>query len=65
MDVPTGIGLFLIMYYTFTQMCNFYGINNSEYGLYVTFYLFLFVAIMVLPNTYQLITKPKVNVTQN
>lgn len=57
MDIPTGIGLFIILYYTFNQLCKFYGIDTSTFGAYVTFYLFLFVAVLVLPNTYQRFSK--------
>ena len=53
MDIPTGIGLFIILYYTFTQVCLFYGIDNSSYIIYITFYLFLFISVLVLPNSYQ------------
>jgi hypothetical protein len=57
MDIPTGIGLFIILYYTFNQLSAFYGIDTSTTGVYVTFYLFLFVAVLVLPNKYQSFSK--------
>ena len=57
MDIPTGIGLFIILYYTFNQLCSFYGIDTSTFGVYVTFYLFLFVAVLVLPTAHQSFSK--------
>jgi len=53
MDIPTGFALVFFLYYTFTQICLFYGIDNSHNTIYITFYLFLFMCILVLPTSYQ------------
>ena len=48
----TGIGLTLIIGYCIIQILKFYGMDISELGIYLSFYLFLFLSVFILPNTY-------------
>jgi len=48
----TGIGLTLILGYCVIQILKFYGLDISELGIYLSFYLFLFLSVFILPNTY-------------
>ena len=48
----TGIGLTLILGYCVIQILKFYGMDISELGIYLSFYLFLFLSVFILPNTY-------------
>jgi hypothetical protein len=50
MDPVTLIGLSIIMLYSLTQILNFYGIDQSTYGAYLLFYIFIIICILVLPN---------------
>ncbi len=50
MDAITLIGLSVIILYSLTQILNFYGIDQSAYGAYMLFYVFIVVCILVLPN---------------
>jgi hypothetical protein len=51
MDSITLIGLSIVLLYSLTQILNFYGIDQSAYGAYVLFYIFLVICILVLPNS--------------
>ena len=54
MNSSTSLGivvLALLMMYILTQILNFYGFNISSYGTYISFYLFLLLTILVLPQT--------------
>ena len=44
------IGLSIIFFYCLTKILNFYGVNESVYGVYILFYILLSVCILVLPN---------------
>ena len=46
----TLIGLGLLLTYIMIQVMNFYGIDQSAYGTYVVFYLFILLSLVVLPN---------------
>ena len=48
----TGIGLTLIIGYCVIQILKFYGMDISELGIYLSFYLFLFLSVFILPNSY-------------
>ena len=52
MNIITMVGLSVVFLYSVIQIFNFYGIDQSVYGLYVLFYLFIILCIMVLPNDY-------------
>lgn len=54
MNSSTTLGiviLFLLMMYILAQILNFYGFNISSYGTYISFYLFLLLTMLVLPQT--------------
>jgi branched-subunit amino acid ABC-type transport system permease component len=51
MDSITLIGLSIVLLYSLTQILNFYGIDQSAYGAYMLFYIFIVISILVLPNT--------------
>ena len=42
----------LIFIYIITKILNFYDINASSYGIYLTFFIFILLSIAVLPNSY-------------
>ena len=48
----TGIGLTLIIGYCVIQILKFYGMDISDLGIYLSFYLFLFLSVFILPNSY-------------
>lgn len=48
----TGIGLTLIIGYCIIQILKFYGMDISDLGIYLSFYLFLFLSVFILPNSY-------------
>ena len=52
MDVITLLGVSLVFFYSLTQILKFYGIDESVYGVYILFYLFIILSILVLPNDY-------------
>jgi hypothetical protein len=51
----TGVGLTIIVGYCIIQILKFYGIDVSEFGIYLSFYLFLFLSVFILPNSYPFI----------
>lgn len=51
-SVITGIGLTIIVGYCVIQILKFYGVDVSEFGIYLSFYLFLFLSVFILPNNY-------------
>ena len=50
MNPVTLIGLSIIFFYSLTQILKFYGIDESVYGAYILFYIFIIICILVLPN---------------
>ena len=45
------LGIFLVFIFTITQICNFYGIEQNTYGIYVLFYLLIAISSMVIPTS--------------
>jgi hypothetical protein len=45
----TMLGTFIAFIYSIVQICNFYGIEQSTYGIYVLFYLFIAFSSLILP----------------
>ena len=41
MDAVTIIGLTLIFFYSLTKILSFYGVDQSTYGIYLLFYMFI------------------------
>jgi hypothetical protein len=52
MNPITIIGLSIIFLYIITQLLNYYGINEHDYGVYIMFYIFIILSILILPNDY-------------
>jgi hypothetical protein len=52
MNAITLIGLSIVFFYSLTQILNFYGVDQSTYGVYILFYIFIIMCIFVLPNEY-------------
>jgi len=52
MNPITLIGLSVIFFYSITQILKFYGVDESSYGVYILFYIFIIICILVLPNDY-------------
>lgn len=52
MDIITLLGVSLVFFYSLTQILKFYGIDESVYGVYILFYIFIIISILVLPNDY-------------
>jgi len=50
MNPVTLIGLSIIIFYSLTQVLNFYGIGEDVYGVYILFYIFIILCILILPN---------------
>jgi hypothetical protein len=48
----TNVMIVLIILYCITKILEFYGINSDTYGVYLTFYLFLYLASFALPTNY-------------
>jgi len=48
----TTIGITVILFYSITQVLNFYGIGQEVYGHYLGFYIFLLISYFVLPTSY-------------
>ena len=49
MDTITMIGLTIVFFYCMTRILNFYGVNESDYGVYILFYIMLCISSIVLP----------------
>jgi hypothetical protein len=52
MNPITLIGLSIIIFYSLTQVLNFYGVDKDVYGIYILFYIFIILCILILPNDY-------------
>jgi hypothetical protein len=53
MNTVTLLGLSIVFFYSLTQILSFYGIDQSSYGVYILFYIFLMLCILILPNDYK------------
>jgi len=51
-SIITILGVSLLLFYTIITILKFYGINESVYGTYLLFYIFLILSILVLPSDY-------------
>ena len=49
-DNITMIGLSVIILYVIVQILTFYGVDQSAYGIYLVFFLFILLSILILPN---------------
>jgi hypothetical protein len=53
MNYITLLGISAIFFYSVIQILKFYGIGEDIYGMYISFYIFLLISILVLPNSEQ------------
>jgi hypothetical protein len=53
MNIITLIGMTCILFYSVSQICNFYGIGYSTYGPYMLFYIFIIISSVILPHSYK------------
>jgi hypothetical protein len=51
-SIITILGVSIILFYTIITILNFYGIDESVYGTYLLFYIFIILSILVLPTDY-------------
>ena len=49
-NIITLTGIALLLYYCLTKILKFYGIDESTYGYYTFFYLFMALSVIILPN---------------
>lgn len=52
MNLITLIGLSIVFFYSLVQILNFYGVDETAYGAYILFYMFMMMCIVILPNDY-------------
>jgi len=45
------VALSLLLMYIIVKILSFYGFDINSYGTYITFYLFLLITMLVLPQT--------------
>ena len=48
MDLVTSFGLTILFFYCLTKILSFYGVDQSSYGVYILFYIFIALCIVVL-----------------
>jgi hypothetical protein len=48
----TITGTSLLFFYCLIKILTYYGVDMSSYGVYVTFYLFIGLSMLILPNSY-------------
>lgn len=46
------IGVSLLLIYSIVQILNFYSVSGDVYGIYIMFYIFIVLAIIILPHDY-------------
>lgn len=51
-NLITILGVFILLFYSMVTILKFYGINESVYGIYLLFYIFIVVSMIVLPTEY-------------
>ena len=51
-SIITLLGISILFIYAAIQILNFYGINESVYGIYLIFYIFIIATLIVLPHDY-------------
>ena len=49
-QIITILGVSILFLYCLTQILNFYGIDISIYGIYVSFFIFMIISVIVLPH---------------
>jgi len=51
MDLVTAVGFTILFFYCLTRILTFYGIEQSTYGIYLLFYIFIALCIVVFQKT--------------
>jgi hypothetical protein len=51
-NLITILGVSILLFYSVVTILKFYGINESVYGIYLLFYIFIVVSMIVLPTEY-------------
>jgi hypothetical protein len=51
-NLITILGVSILLFYSIVTILKFYGINESVYGIYLLFYIFIVVSMIVLPTEY-------------
>ena len=46
----TIVGGGLLLIFIIIQIMNFYGVEQSAYGTYIVFFLFMLLSLIILPN---------------
>jgi len=49
--IITVTGISLLFFYCLTKILTFYGVNTNTYGIYISFYLFIILSTLILPNS--------------
>jgi hypothetical protein len=52
MNPITILGLATVFLYSLIQILNFYGVDHTDYGVYILFYVFIILSMIILPNDY-------------
>ena len=47
--IITSIGIGSIILYSIITLLNYYGVQVNTYGIYISFYAFLFISTLILP----------------
>lgn len=48
-SIVTTIGVAILLLYTISQLLTFYGFSLRDYSIYFMFYLFMIVALYLIP----------------
>jgi hypothetical protein len=51
-QIITIIGISVLFFYSLTKILNFYNIDISVYGVYLSFFWFMILSVIILPHTY-------------
>ena len=51
-NLITILGVSILLFYSVVTILKFYGINESVYGIYLLFYIFIVISMIVLPTEY-------------
>ena len=51
-NIITTLGISILLFYSTVTILKFYGVNESVYGIYLLFYIFIVISMVVLPTEY-------------
>lgn len=52
MNPITLIGISIVFFYSSTKIMEFYGLDTSNYGPYILFYILMVICVLILPSDY-------------